>query len=159
MGKRGLDVKNISDDNIRFATHVMSCKMLQKCRKDEVPATVIAATEKCIEGVQMNWATFLVNQFLKDCIEAQEKGTKFHYAWILILFVLVGWKERGYQCMGTYGRGSMAVRYANLWNTPNKRIQHYNNVTFFVYLENIRYLVEHTLCISTETVEKYKDIV
>jgi hypothetical protein len=56
-----------------------------------VPVAVIAAAEKCMEGVQMNWATFLVNQFLTDCIEAQEKGIEFHYAWLLILIALVGW--------------------------------------------------------------------
>jgi hypothetical protein len=57
-------VKNINDKNVRFAMQVLACKLLQKCRKDEVPAAVIAAIEKCVEGVQMNWATFLVNQFL-----------------------------------------------------------------------------------------------
>jgi hypothetical protein len=41
----------------------------------------------------MNWATFLVNQFLQDCTEAQEKGIEFHYAWFFILIALVGWKE------------------------------------------------------------------
>jgi hypothetical protein len=44
-----------------------------------VPAVVIVGAEKCLEGVQMNWANFLVNQCLIECIEAQEKGTKFHY--------------------------------------------------------------------------------
>jgi hypothetical protein len=63
-GKRGLDVKNISDPNVWFAMQVLACKLLHKCRKDEVPTAVIAAAEKCVEGVQMNWATFLVNQFL-----------------------------------------------------------------------------------------------
>jgi hypothetical protein len=107
----------------------------------------------------MNWATFLVNQFLTDCIEAQEKGTKFHYAWLLILIALVGWKEPGYyQCMGTSSRGNMVGWYANLWHTTNKRRKHDNNVTFFVYFDNIRYLIEHTPCISAEIVETYKDI-
>jgi hypothetical protein len=119
-----LDVKNISDDNVQFAMQVLACKLLHKCRKDEVPTAVIAAVEKCIEGVQMNWATFLVNQFLQDCIEAQEKGTKFHYAW-LVDFYCVG-RMAGTRLLsvhGTSGRGSMVAWYANLWNMPNKRIQ------------------------------------
>jgi hypothetical protein len=37
----------------------------------------------------MNWATFLVNQFLVDCTEAWDKGMEFHYAWLLILIALV----------------------------------------------------------------------
>jgi len=44
----------------------------------------------------MNWATLLFNTFLTDSIKAQEKGTKFHYDWILILIALVGWKEPDY---------------------------------------------------------------
>jgi hypothetical protein len=84
-----LDVANISDDVVRFAMQVLACKLLRKCWKDEVSTTVITAVEKCAEGVQMNWAMFLVNQFLIDCTEAQEKGMKFHYAWLIILIALV----------------------------------------------------------------------
>jgi hypothetical protein len=69
-GKRGLDVMNINDDGVWFVTQVMACKLLCKCCKDEVSAAMIVATEKWSEGVQMNWATFLVNQFLTNCIEA-----------------------------------------------------------------------------------------
>jgi hypothetical protein len=76
-GKRGLDVRNINDKNVRFAMQVLACKMLWKCRKDEVPVVVIAATEKCIARVQMNWATFLVNNFLQDCMEAQRRALNF----------------------------------------------------------------------------------
>jgi hypothetical protein len=53
-GKRGLDVKNIIDTNVQFATQVLAYKLFHKCRKDEVLAAVIAAIEKCVEGVQMN---------------------------------------------------------------------------------------------------------
>jgi hypothetical protein len=66
---------SINDDTIRFVTQVLACKLLRKCCKDQVPAGVIEATEKCIAGVMMNWSTFLMNQFLMDCREAQEKGT------------------------------------------------------------------------------------
>jgi hypothetical protein len=59
-----LDVKKIKDDNVRFMMQVLAYKLLRKFHKDEVPAAVIAAIEKCVEGVQMNWATFLVNPFL-----------------------------------------------------------------------------------------------
>jgi hypothetical protein len=63
-GKMGLDVKNINDNNVRFLMQVLAYKLLHKYRKDELPTTVIAVAKKCVEGVQMNWATFLVNRFL-----------------------------------------------------------------------------------------------
>jgi hypothetical protein len=67
---QGLDVASISDYLVRFETQVLACKLLRKCRKDEVLVAVIATTKKCIEGVQMNWATFLVNHFLVECTGA-----------------------------------------------------------------------------------------
>ena len=107
----------------------------------------------------MNQATFLVNQFLTNCIEAQEKGTEFHYAWLLILIALVGWKEPFYyQCMRTTNIGNMVPWYANLWHTPNKRRKTYNNVTFYVYFDTIMYIIEHTPRITTKMVETYQDI-
>jgi hypothetical protein len=45
----------------------LACKLLRKCRKDQVPAGVIVVVEKCVEGVSMSWAPFLLNQFLIDC--------------------------------------------------------------------------------------------
>jgi hypothetical protein len=53
-GKRGLDVANISDDFVQFEMQVLAYKLLRKCHKDEVSVAVIAAAEKCVEGVQMN---------------------------------------------------------------------------------------------------------
>jgi hypothetical protein len=47
LGKRGLDVENISDDVVRFYTKVLACKLWSKFHKDEVSATVIAVVEKC----------------------------------------------------------------------------------------------------------------
>jgi hypothetical protein len=70
----------------------------------------------------MNWDTFLVNQFLQDCKKAREKGTEFHYAWFLILIVLVRWQDLVYyQHMCTSGFFPLATRYANLCYTTIKR--------------------------------------
>jgi len=66
--KRGLYVKNIRDDVVWFFMQISSYKLLRKCRKDEVSTTVISVVEKYVKGVQMNWATFLLNHFFIDCI-------------------------------------------------------------------------------------------
>jgi hypothetical protein len=79
-GKHSLDVSSICDPTLRFATQALPCKLLRKCRKDKVPTVVIAATERCVEGVQMNCVTFLLNQFLIDCEEVKDKGNEFCYA-------------------------------------------------------------------------------
>jgi hypothetical protein len=37
-GAHGLDVANINDDIVRFATQVLACKLPRKCHEDQVPA-------------------------------------------------------------------------------------------------------------------------
>jgi hypothetical protein len=92
---------------------------------------VIATVERCIPGVMMNWSTFLVNQFLMDCREAQEKGTKFHYVWLLILIALTMWREpEEMEFLDEMKKPFLAARYVSLWHTVHKNRQLDNNITF-----------------------------
>jgi len=72
---------------------MLACKLLWKCTKDQVPTWVIVVAEKCVEGTTMSWAPFLLNQFLLDCAEAQDKEMEFHYPWLLILIAFIAWEE------------------------------------------------------------------
>jgi hypothetical protein len=159
-GACGIDVASITDDTIRFATQVLACKLLRKCHKDQVPMGAIVATEKCVAGVMMNWSTFLVNQFLMDYREAQEKGTKFHYAWLLILIALTAWREpKETQFLEGIHKPFLAVRYMSLWHTVHKDRHMDNNVTFYIYKETIQQCIEDMQHIPPHIVEVYKGIV
>jgi hypothetical protein len=69
----------------------------------------------------MNWATFFLNQFLIECEEVQDKRTKFHYTWLLILIALLAWREpNDTQFFGVKDKPCLDARYHNLWHTTNK---------------------------------------
>lgn len=53
-GQRGMDVASICDPRVRFATQALACKLLIKCKKDQVPFAVIAVAKQCVKDVQMN---------------------------------------------------------------------------------------------------------
>jgi hypothetical protein len=95
-GSCGIIIKRISDATMRMATKLMACKMLRKCRKEEVPVGVVAAATQCANGTMLSWAPYLLNLFLDDCKDVQDLGTKFHYSWLLILIALIGWREPPY---------------------------------------------------------------
>jgi hypothetical protein len=48
---------------------------MHKFHRDEVSDVVITSAKKCVEGIQMNWANFLRNQFLQDCTEAHKMAS------------------------------------------------------------------------------------
>ena len=66
----------------------------------------------------MNWSTFMLNEFLDDCLKSPEKGTPFHYTWLFIYIALVRWKElEGSQFFNINRNPFMEVRYEKLWFT------------------------------------------
>jgi hypothetical protein len=59
-----------------------------------------------------------------DYREAQDKGTSFHYAWILTLIALVAWREpKDTQFLGVVKKLCLVARYVNLWHTTHKERQ------------------------------------
>ena len=66
----GYGVTSINDQVMSFVIKALATKVLRKCRPNLVLAFVIATVEQCAKGVQMNWANFLLNEFLSDYIDA-----------------------------------------------------------------------------------------
>jgi hypothetical protein len=49
-------IKHINDVATRMATKIMACKLLRKCRKEEVSAGVFIAAKQFGEGTTLSWA-------------------------------------------------------------------------------------------------------
>jgi hypothetical protein len=74
-GTRGIIIKRINDATTQLGTKILACKLLRKCRREEVPAGVVAVATQCAEGTTVSWAPYLLNLFLDDCKDAQDLGT------------------------------------------------------------------------------------
>jgi hypothetical protein len=67
-------------------------KLVRKNIPTQVTGFIIDLAGKCIEGLQMNWVSYFINQLEKDFREAQDQGYKFHFNWLLILFTFIAWE-------------------------------------------------------------------
>jgi hypothetical protein len=75
---------------------------------------------KCVEGIHMNWANYLVNEIEKDFHEAHDLGYKFHYNWLIILITFVTWKmHEGATFIEIEPLEPLATRFSTLWYTNN----------------------------------------
>jgi hypothetical protein len=72
---RGIIINRIGEPKTKIATKLMTCKLLRKCRKEEVPTCVIASTAQCEKGAVLIWIMYLLNLFLDDCKYAHDVGT------------------------------------------------------------------------------------
>jgi hypothetical protein len=79
-GMRGYKVASIQNGAVHLACQLIAGKLVRKNRPTQVTGFIVDLAEKCVEGLQMNWVKYLVNQLELDCREAQDQGYEFHLA-------------------------------------------------------------------------------
>ena len=60
-GMRGYKVASIQNGTVRLACQLIVGKLVRKNRLTQVIGFVVELVEKCVEGIQMSWVSFLVN--------------------------------------------------------------------------------------------------
>jgi hypothetical protein len=101
-----------------LSCHLIDGNIVRKNRLKQVIGFVVDLTGKCIEGMQMNWASYLVNELEKDYREAKDQGYEFHFSWILVLITFVTWKiPEGATFLEVEPSEPLAARFSTLWYT------------------------------------------
>jgi hypothetical protein len=144
-------IKRISDAVTRMDTKIMACKLLRKCRKEEVTVGVVTVA-KCVEGTTLSWAPYLLNLFLDDCKDTRDLGTEFHYSWLLILIALLGWKELKYSFFATRPNPCHTTRYLSLGTTLDPKNRNLNAAIFEGYHSNLQERIANTSILTSEVV-------
>ena len=79
-GTWGYKVASIQSDVVCLACQLIAGKLVRKNRPTQVTGFVVDLAGKCAEGLQMNWAKYLVKQLELDCREVQDQGYEFHFS-------------------------------------------------------------------------------
>jgi hypothetical protein len=67
---------------VHLSCHLIAGNLVKKNHPTQVIGFVVDLAGKCIEGMQMNWASYLVNELEKECSEARDEGYEFHFNWL-----------------------------------------------------------------------------
>jgi hypothetical protein len=77
---------------------------------------IVDLVGKPIEGLQMNWVIYLVNQLEQDCREAQDQGYEFNFSWLLILVAFITWEmSEGVTFPDIDPSEPLATKFTTLW--------------------------------------------
>jgi hypothetical protein len=60
-GKRGYKVASIYNGSVHLDFQLIIGKLVRKNRLTQVMGFIVDLMGKCVEGLQMNWTTYLVN--------------------------------------------------------------------------------------------------
>jgi hypothetical protein len=69
-GTRGYKLASIQNGAVCLACQLIAEKLVRKNRPTQVTGFIVDLIGKCVEGLQMNWVKYLVNQLELRCREA-----------------------------------------------------------------------------------------
>jgi hypothetical protein len=72
--------------------HLIADNLIKKNHPMQDTGFIVDLTGKCMEGMKMNWASYLINELEKDYHEVQDQGCEFHFSWLLVCIIFVSWK-------------------------------------------------------------------
>jgi hypothetical protein len=75
-GTRGYKVASIQNGAVRLTFQLIAGKLVRKNRPTQVTGFVVDLAGKCVEGLQMNWVKYLVNQLEVDCPRSSGSGLR-----------------------------------------------------------------------------------
>jgi hypothetical protein len=79
-GMQGYKVASIQNGTTCLDCQLIAENLVRKNKPTQVTGFVVDLAGKCVEGLQMNWVKYLVNQLELDCREAQDQGYDFHFS-------------------------------------------------------------------------------
>jgi hypothetical protein len=81
--------------------------------------------------MQMNWVSYLINEFKKDYCEAQDQGYEFHFSCLVVLIAFIAWQmPEGAAFPEVEPSEPLAARFSTLWFTNDMLKQWQSNAIF-----------------------------
>jgi hypothetical protein len=128
---------------VRLAYQLIVGKLVRKNIPMQVTGFVVDLMGKCIEGIQMNWVSYLINQLEKDCREAQDQGYEFHFSWLLILITFIAWEmPEGVTFPEIEPSEPLAMKFTTLWYSSDMDKQWQSNTVFHTYYLQLKRAIE-----------------
>jgi hypothetical protein len=159
-GKWGYKVASIQNGTVCLAFQLITGKIVRKNRPMQVTGFVVDLAGKCVEGIQMNWASYLINQLEQDCREAQDQVYEFHFSWLLILIVFISWEmPEGATFLEIEPYEPLAVKFTMLWYSSDMEKQWQSNMVFHTYYLQLKRAIESFPHMTPNTLHRFRPYV
>jgi hypothetical protein len=144
---------------VRLACQFLAGKLVRKNHLNQVTGFVVDLAGKCVEGMQMNWVSYLVNELEKDCQEVQDQRYEFHFSWLLILITFFTWKiSKGAAFPKVEPSEPLPARFSTLWYTHDIVKQWKSNTVFHAYYLQLKRTIEAFPRMTPNTLHQYRPL-
>jgi hypothetical protein len=144
---------------VYLACQIIAGKLVRKNCPTQVTGFVVDLTGKCVEGMQMNWVSYLVNELEKDCCEVQDQGYEFHFSWLLVLIAFVTWKmPKGVAFLEVEPSYPLAARFSTLWYMNDMVKKWRTSAMFHAYYLQLNHTIEAFPLMTLNRLHHYRTL-
>jgi hypothetical protein len=139
---------------------LISGNLVRKNKPTQVTGFVVDLARKCMEGLKMKWASYLVNQLEQYCRKAQDHGYEFHFSWLLILIAFIAWDmPEGATFPEIESSEPLVAKFTTLWYSSDMGKQWQSNVMFHTYYLQLKRDIEVVPRMTSNTLHRFRPFV
>jgi hypothetical protein len=128
---------------VHLACQLITGNLVRKNIPTQVTGFLVDLEGKCIEGMQINWESYLVNELEKDCHKAWDQGYEFHFSWLLLLIEFVTWEvPKAMTFLEVKPSKPLATRFTTLWYTSDMAKQWKSSTMFHTYYLQLTHAIK-----------------
>jgi hypothetical protein len=144
---------------VYLAFQLITGKIVRKNRPTQVMGFIVDLARKCIEGIQMNWVSYLINQLQKDCHEAQDQGYEFHFSWFFILISFIAWEmPEGGTLIEIESFKALAANFTTLWYSNDMEKKWQSNAVFHTYCLQLKRAIDSFPRMTLNTLHRFRPL-
>jgi hypothetical protein len=129
-GGRTTVIEPILPETVQTGCYVIANKVMRSYYKGECTLDALSVVDFCTQGAVFNWCSFLLEELLVACEEAQEKGGTFTYGYLLVAFTMLKWKSPVGRQPTIPDKGRLAKMFEPWQSRPDSENTTLNNATF-----------------------------
>jgi hypothetical protein len=142
---------------VHLACQLIVGKLVRKNRPTQVTGFVVELAGKCVEGMKMNWVSYLVNELEKGFCEAQEQGYEFQFICLPVLIAFVAWQiPEGVSFLEIEPSESLVARFSTLWYSNDMSKQWQLNIVFHACYQLMKVSIEAFPHMTPRTLHQYR---
>jgi hypothetical protein len=112
-----------------------------------------------VQGLQMNWGKYLVNQLELDCREEQDQGYEFHFSWLLILIYFITCEmPKGTTFPNIEPFEPLSTKFSTLWYSSDMNKQWQSNDIFHTYYNQLKIAIQSEPCMTPNTLHWFRPL-
>jgi hypothetical protein len=148
-GGHTMKIEPILPEMVQKTCYMIASKVMHSYYKGECTLDALSVAYFCANGAVFNWCSYLLEELLIACEEAQEKGGTFTYGYLLIAFAMWKWRPPTGRQLAPADKGCLAKMFEPWHSRSDSENMEFNNVTFLKWYNQ---LIDATqwLCIPQE---------